>query len=65
MAIPDYQSNMLPVLEFAKDGNEHSMQETVGHIIKHFALTAEEQNELLASGKQPSSTTAPVGQSPI
>jgi restriction system protein len=29
MAIPDYQSIMLPLLKLAGDGEEHSLRETI------------------------------------
>lgn len=50
--IPDYQTIMLPVLKLLEDGQEHSLQETIGHIIDLFHITTEEQKELLPSGKQ-------------
>ena len=53
MAIPDYQSIMLPLLKFAGDKNEHSLREAITHLATLFKLTDEEQKELLPSGKQP------------
>jgi restriction system protein len=53
MAIPDYQSVMLPLLELAKDGAEHSLAEAIDKLTAHFKLTESEQNELLPSGRQP------------
>lgn len=52
MAIPDYQTCMLPLLEFFKDGEEHNSRETVEHLAHHFQLTDEERKELLPSGQQ-------------
>jgi restriction system protein len=52
MAIPDFQSVMLPLLRFASDEREHSLQEAVDYLAIEFALTAEEKQELLPSGKQ-------------
>lgn len=52
MAIPDYQSLMLPLLKIAEDTNEHSIQEAYKSLAKNFALTEKELNELLPSGKQ-------------
>jgi len=52
MAIPDFQQLMLPILEFAADGNEHSLQETVGVLAGQFHLTDEERKHLLPSGIQ-------------
>jgi restriction system protein len=52
MAIPDFQSIMLPLLEFMTDGREHSVQEAVDCLAGKFNLTSQELNELLPSGKQ-------------
>jgi restriction system protein len=52
MAIPDFQSIMLPVLKFAGDGKEHSLRETIEALAEEFALTNDERNELLPSGQQ-------------
>lgn len=52
MAIPDYQTCMLPLLEFFKDGQEHSFREMVDHLAQYFCLTDEELKELLPSGQQ-------------
>ncbi len=53
MAIPDYQSIMLPLLRFGMDGNEHSLREAIEILSKQFRLTDAEMNELLPSGQQP------------
>jgi restriction system protein len=53
MAIPDYQTLMLPLLKFAGDKKEHSTKEAVEHISTIFNLSAEEQNEVIPSGKEP------------
>lgn len=52
MAIPDYQTVMLPLLRFAGDGEEHSLRETVDALADHFGLTPNERKELLPSGQQ-------------
>lgn len=52
MAIPDFQSIMLPLLRFSADAKEHSLQEAVDELASTFQLTAEEKQELLPSGKQ-------------
>lgn len=52
MAIPDYQSVMLPLLRFASDGNEHTLREAVEQLAEQFNLTEEEKKELLPSGSQ-------------
>jgi restriction system protein len=52
MAIPDYQSLMLPLLQFAEDKKEHSLHEAIKFLAEKFSLTENEQQELLPSGKQ-------------
>jgi len=52
MAIPDYQTIMLPLLKFAGDNEEHSLQEAVENLADYFELTDEELRELLPSGQQ-------------
>ena len=53
MAIPDFQSIMLPLLRFAADGNEHSLREAIEGLSETFGLTDAEKNEFLPSGQQP------------
>jgi restriction system protein len=52
MAIPDYQTIMLPLLRFAGDGKVHFKHEAVEYLADEFELTGEERKELLPSGKQ-------------
>lgn len=52
MAIPDYQTLMLPVLQLAADGQEHKFAEAVEQLAQKFGLTDEERTELLPSGTQ-------------
>jgi restriction system protein len=53
MAIPDYQSLMLPVLKLAADGAEHRMLDIVDTLGSQLKLTEAEREELLPKGKQP------------
>jgi len=53
MAIPDYQTIMLPLIQFVADGKEHSLREIINSLADVFKLTDEERKELLPSGKQP------------
>ncbi len=53
MAIPDYQSLMLPLLKLAGDDNEHRMSDVVDTLASQLKLTEAEREELLPSGKQP------------
>jgi len=52
VAIPDYQSVMLPLLQFAGDKQEHSLRETIDALADHYGLTDDERKELLPSGQQ-------------
>lgn len=54
MAIPDYQSIMLPLLELASSNptEELSLQEAVNTLTEKFNLTDEERSALLPSGRQ-------------
>jgi len=52
MAIPDYQSLMLPLLRFIEDKQEHSLREAIDALGAQFELTEEEMKELLPSGQQ-------------
>jgi restriction system protein len=51
--IPDYQTVMLPLLQFLSDEKEHHVSESISYVAKHFNLTEEEINKLLPnSGKK-------------
>lgn len=50
--IPDYQSFMLPLLDIASDGVEHSLREAFELLADRFELTDEQLKELLPSGRQ-------------
>jgi restriction system protein len=52
MVIPDYQSVMLPLLEYAGDNKEHRIRDAVEHLAEEFGLSEEEKKELLPSGQQ-------------
>jgi len=52
MAVPDFQTIMLPLLKIAGDGQEHSGHEFLEKLGQQFELTDEDINELLPSGKQ-------------
>src|SRR3546814_4675122 len=51
LAIPDYQTLMLPVLRLACE-NERRVVDVVEQIADEFELTAEERDSLLPSGRQ-------------
>jgi len=50
VAIPDYQSIMLPLLQLASNGEQHSFREAVEQLADQFALADSERAELLPSG---------------
>jgi restriction system protein len=52
MTIPDYQSLMLPLLQFAADGREHTKREALEQLGRQLGLTASELSTLLPSGRQ-------------
>ncbi len=52
MAIPNYQTIMLPLLQLASDGREHKFSQAVEELADEFNLSTEERNELLPSGSQ-------------
>ena len=52
MAIPDFQSVMLPFLETLQDGKERTMRELTEQLALRFKLTEEERQEHLPSGPQ-------------
>jgi len=52
MAIPDYQTIMLPLLQCLTDGAEHNIGEVVDALAEEFHLSAEERQQLLGSGQQ-------------
>jgi restriction system protein len=51
MAIPDFQTLMLPLLKFTADGIEHNAREAIEAIAVEFSLTLEERREPLPSGR--------------
>lgn len=53
MAIPDYQTCMMPLLRFASDGKEHQLKDAVHQLAQEFRLTEKEIHEFLPSGQQP------------
>jgi restriction system protein len=52
MAIPDYQSLMLPLLKFVKDEKEHSLKEATDALAREFDLSDSDLAEMLPSGRK-------------
>jgi restriction system protein len=52
MAIPDYETCMLPLLSRLADGEVHTMKDLSRQVANHFGLTEEERQRVLPSGQQ-------------
>jgi len=52
MAIPDYETLMLPVLQACGDGREHRTPDLAGQMADLFRLSEDERAALLPSGRQ-------------
>jgi restriction system protein len=52
MAVPDFQSLMLPLLRMAGDGREHSVAEARDAMAREFKISDADREELLPSGRQ-------------
>ncbi len=52
MAIPDYESIMLPLLRLAGDKQRHKMSEVIERLAQGFSLSENERKELYPSGQQ-------------
>lgn len=52
MAIPDYQTIMLPLLKLTGDEKEHTLREAIDRLASEFRLSDEERKELVPSGIQ-------------
>ena len=50
MAIPDFESIMLPLLKFLNDGKRHSVSEAEEHLSSLFNLSLEERTQKKSSG---------------
>jgi len=62
MAVPDYQSLMLPLLQFAaRKGTETSTSEAAEALAKELGLTDEDLKEMLPSGIQSTFLIESVG----
>ena len=47
MAVPDYQSIMLPLLSYLSDNRVHALRDVVEGLATQFKLTEEERREML------------------
>lgn len=53
MTLPDFESIMFPLLQFAKDGNEHSVEDAEKYLAKFFDLSEKERKKPKLSGSEP------------
>ena len=52
MAIPDYQTVMLPLLNLAADAKEHRFRDAIEELAVYFNLTEDERKELAKQEKE-------------
>ncbi len=52
MAIPDFQTLMLPLMRLVADGKEQTLSGAIEELAQQFRLTDDERRELLPSGRQ-------------
>ncbi|MHB8672340.1 MAG: restriction endonuclease [Candidatus Limnocylindrales bacterium] len=52
MAVPDFQTIMLPLLRLGADGKDHAMASTIIALSEYFQLTDDERAEMLPGGCQ-------------
>jgi restriction system protein len=50
MAVPDFQSIMLPLLRLTGDGKEHFIRDVIETLAQEFRLTDEDRREVIPSG---------------
>ena len=51
MAIPDYETLMLPILQYLSDSNVKKTREIINQIIQKFEITPDETKKLIPSGR--------------
>jgi restriction system protein len=51
MAVPDFQTLMLPLLKLASGGQRHTLAEAVEQLALEFQLSDEDRTQLLGSGQ--------------
>lgn len=51
MAVPDFQTLMLPLLKLAGDRQQHTLTEAVEQLVQEFQLSDEDRAQLLQSGQ--------------
>ena len=51
MAVPDFQTLMLPLLKLASDGQRHTLAEAVEQLAEQFQLSDDDRAQILRSGQ--------------
>jgi hypothetical protein len=51
MAVPDFQTLMLPLLKLANDGQQHTHADAVERLAQEFQLSDDDRSQLLTSGQ--------------
>lgn len=52
MAVPEFQTFILPVLKATADGNEHTLPEVRDQVAIVLGLTADDSSEMIPSGRK-------------
>jgi restriction system protein len=52
MSVPDYQAILLPLMQLASDGKEHSFRESIEYAAKFLKISDDDRKTLLPSGTQ-------------
>ncbi len=52
MTVPDYQAILLPLMQLASDGKEHSFRESIEHAARFLKISEDDRKTLLPSGTQ-------------
>jgi restriction endonuclease Mrr len=51
MAVPDFQTLMLPLLKLASGGQQHTLAEAIERLAQEFQLSDDDRAQLLGSGQ--------------
>jgi len=51
MAVPDFQTLMLPLLKLASGGERHTLAEAVEQLAQEFQLSDDDRTQVLGSGQ--------------
>jgi restriction system protein len=51
MAVPDFQTLMLPLLKLTSDGKRHTLAEAIEQLAQEFQLSDDDRDQLLGSGQ--------------